>query len=325
MYITIIIYNLYIIYYRYNITKCITIGGIRMSYVLETFELTKEYSHNKVVDNVSLKVKEGEIYGFVGKNGAGKTTLIRMILGLATVSSGSYRLFEQEHVHTARSRIGSLVESPALYRNMSAKDNLSILCTMLGIDKGCINGLLEMVGLAEAGKKKSANFSLGMKQRLGLAIALLGDPDFLVLDEPLNGLDPKGIAEIRELLLSLRDKGKTIFISSHMLGELEKVATCYGIISSGHIVEELTAEELSKKCGSRTVVKTNDPEKAMALIKKLLPEKELLVERNKVFIRDEVEDIGRLTSELFNAGITVKGISTDENSKEEYFIKRMEE
>lgn len=296
-----------------------------MSYVLETFELTKEYARTKAVDGLSIKVREGEIYGFVGKNGAGKTTLIRMILGLTRETSGSYRLFEQEHVHIARSRIGSLVERPAIYKNMSARDNLSIICTLLGKDKGCIDGLLEMVGLENTGKKKSADFSLGMKQRLGLAIALIGDPDFLVLDEPLNGLDPKGIVEIRELLLSLKEKGKTIFISSHMLGELEKIATCYGIIASGHLVEEITAEELSAKCGIRTVLKTSDPGKAMALLKKHLPDRELVAEKNRVIISDEVEDIGQITSELFSAGITVKGISTDENSKEDYFIRRMEE
>ena len=301
------------------------IGGERMSFVLETFELTKEYSHINVVDHVSLKVREGEIYGFVGKNGAGKTTFIRMILGLATVSSGSYKLFEQEHIHAARRRIGSLVENPAIYRNMSARDNLLMLSTMLGLDKGGVDGLLEQVGLDKAGKKKAANFSLGMKQRLGLAIALLGDPEFLILDEPLNGLDPKGIVEIRELLLSLKNQGKTIFISSHLLGELEKITNRYGIISSGHLVEEITAEELLKKCGSRTVVKSSDPEKAKEIISRLMPGQEMRMEKNKVIISAAVEDVGQITSELFKAGITVKGINTDEDNMEDYFIKRMEE
>ena len=296
-----------------------------MSYVLETFELTKEYAHTKVVDQVSLKVKEGEIYGFVGKNGAGKTTLIRMILGLATVTAGSFRLFEQEHVHLGRSRIGSLVESPAIYRNMSARDNLLMLCTMYGVDKGCVNDLIELVGLNRASQKKAANFSLGMKQRLGLAMALLGDPPFLVLDEPLNGLDPKGIVEMRELLLKLKDEGKTIFISSHLLGELEKIATCYGIISAGRLVEEISAEEVLKKCGSSTVIKTDDPEKAREVLLTVLPGQELLLEKNRLIIPASVEDVGRLTNELFKAGVAVKGISTDEKSMEDYFIKKMEE
>ena len=296
-----------------------------MSYVLETFELTKEYAHTKVVDQVSLKVKEGEIYGFVGKNGAGKTTLIRMILGLATVTAGSFRLFEQEHVHLGRSRIGSLVESPAIYRNMSARDNLLMLCTMYGVDKSCVNDLIELVGLNRASQKKAANFSLGMKQRLGLAMALLGDPPFLVLDEPLNGLDPKGIVEMRELLLKLKDEGKTIFISSHLLGELEKIATCYGIISAGRLVEEISAEEVLKKCGSSTVIKTDDPEKAREVLLTVLPGQELLLEKNRLIIPASVEDVGRLTNELFKAGVAVKGISTDEKSMEDYFIKKMEE
>ncbi len=296
-----------------------------MSYILETKELTKEYSHTKVVDNVSLTVKQGDIYGFVGKNGAGKTTFIRMLLGLTSVTSGSFSFFDGESAENARKRVGSLVESPALYKNMSAKDNLNLYCTMLGADKKSIDGILETVGLANTGKKKAVNFSLGMKQRLGIAMALVGNPDFLILDEPINGLDPKGIVEIRSLLLTLQSQGKTIFISSHILGELEKIATNYGIISSGKLIEQISCEELAQKCGIRTVIKTSDPQKTLEILKGSFKEDELSMGSRSIIIKAEISDIGELTHKLFNAGITIKGISTDESSAEDYFIKRMEE
>lgn len=299
-----------------------------MSYILQTKGLTKIYSHTKVVDNVSLTLNDGDIYGFVGKNGAGKTTFIRMLLGLSRADEGSFDFFDGEPFETARRRIGSLVEAPSIYKNMSARDNLLMYCTMLRVDKKCIDELLETVGLSDAGKKKAANFSLGMKQRLGIAMALIGDPDLLILDEPINGLDPKGIVEIRELLLSLKKRGKTIFVSSHYLGELEKVATRYGIISSGRLVEELTREELTEKCGSRTIIKTGDPEqalKALKIVKDILKDDDVTAEKRKVIIGREIDDVGAITNELFKAGITVKGFSNDDNSAEEYFIKKMEE
>ena len=299
-----------------------------MSYILQTKGLTKIYSHTKVVDNVSLTLNDGDIYGFVGKNGAGKTTFIRMLLGLSRADEGSFDFFDGEPFETARRRIGSLVEAPSIYKNMSARDNLLMYCTMLRVDKKCIDELLETVGLSDAGKKKAANFSLGMKQRLGIAMSLVGDPDLLILDEPINGLDPKGIVEIRELLLSLKKRGKTIFVSSHYLGELEKVATRYGIISSGRLVEELTREELTEKCGSRTIIKTGDPEqalKAWKIVKDILKDDDVTAEKRKVIIGREIDDVGAITNELFKAGITVKGFSNDDNSAEEYFIKKMEE
>lgn len=295
-------------------------------YILETDGLTKEYSHVKVVDGVSLKVEKGDIYGFVGKNGAGKTTFIRMILGLTGITDGSFRLFEGEKLKTAKKRVGSLIESPALFRNMTAQQNLDICCTMLGADKKTIPEILKTVGLHDTGKKKTGDFSLGMKQRLGIAVALVGNPDFLILDEPINGLDPTGIVDIRELLLKLREQGKTIFISSHILGELEKMATRYGIISSGKLVEEISAEELAEKCGSRTVIKVDDTVKASSIILKFLEGStdNLECEKNSIFIKGKIANIGELTNALFKEGIVVSGITTDENSAERYFINRME-
>ena len=296
-----------------------------MKYVLQTNGLTKEYSHKKAVDNVSLTVRQGDIYGFVGKNGAGKTTFIRMILGLTRVTAGSFSFFDGDTSQEHRRRIGSLVESPSLYKNMTAHDNLEMYSIMTGADKAEIGGLLELVGLADTGKKRAADFSLGMKQRLGIAMALVGDPELLILDEPINGLDPKGIVEIRELLLELKNKGKTIFISSHILGELEKIATCYGIISAGRLVEEITAEQLKTLSIERTIITTDRPEQALETAKKLLGTHKITLENGKIYVSGAIPNIGELTSEMFRQGIAVTGITNDGGGAEEYFLKKMEE
>ena len=296
-----------------------------MNYVLQTNGLTKEYSHKKAVDNVSLTVRQGDIYGFVGKNGAGKTTFIRMILGLTRVTAGSFSFFDGDTSQEHRRRIGSLVESPSLYKNMTAHDNLEMYSIMTGADKAEIGGLLELVGLADTGKKRAADFSLGMKQRLGIAMALVGDPELLILDEPINGLDPKGIVEIRELLLELKNKGKTIFISSHILGELEKIATCYGIISAGRLVEEITAEQLKTLSIERTIITTDRPEQALETAKKLLGTHKITLENGKIYVSGAIPNIGELTSEMFRQGIAVTGITNDGGGAEEYFLKKMEE
>lgn len=296
-----------------------------MEYVLETSELTKQYRDQLAVDHISLRVKSGEIYGFVGKNGAGKTTFIRMLLGMSVPTEGSFRFFDGTELSQAKRKIGSLIESPALYKNLTGIQNLKICCTMLGIDMKQADELMELVGLPKTGKKKVKDYSLGMKQRLGIAMALVGDPDLLILDEPINGLDPKGIVEIREMLLHLRDQGKTIFISSHLLGELEKTATCYGIISQGKLVEQITAEELLKKCGKKTVMKTGDPRKAKEIIGKLLHHDRMTIDGEKLLIEGEIPDIGELTNALFREKITVMGISEDESGVEDYFLQKMEE
>lgn len=298
-----------------------------MEYVLQTEGLTKLYGGVPAVNNVSLSVKKGEIYGFVGKNGAGKTTFIKLILGLVKPTDGKFKLFSENDINKARRRVGSLIENPALYTNMSARENLDIYCTMLNEDKKQIDEILKIVGLADTGKKKAKNFSLGMKQRLGIAMALVGNPEFIVLDEPINGLDPMGIVEIRELILKLKNEhGKTVFISSHILGELEKMATCYGIISKGRLVEEITAKELSEKCGTKTVIKTDNSDKAIKIISEFLKNNNVTVGTdNDILVNDSVENVGELTNELFKAGIVVKSISTVDNDAESYFIKKMEE
>ena len=296
-----------------------------MEYILRTEGLTKTYSGMKAVDNVSLTVRQGEIYGFVGKNGAGKTTFMRTVLGLTTASSGSFSFFDGQDICGARKRIGSLIEAPALYRNLSAQDNLELYSRMLGADRKKIPGLLKLAGLENTGRKPAAKFSLGMKQRLGIAMSLVGEPELLMLDEPINGLDPMGIAEIRELMLRLRESGKTIFISSHILGELEKIATCYGIISSGRLIEELSAQELKRHCSEKTVLKTSDPEKARDIAADMLKTDKITIDNGIISVEGEIENIGALTAEMFKAGIVVSGISNESGSAEDYFLKRMEE
>lgn len=225
-----------------------------MENILTATALSKKYGSFKALSGLSMQVPKGAIYGFVGKNGAGKTTLIRIICGLQAPTAGSYRLYgvghEEKGIARQRRRMGAVVETPSLYLDMSAEENLKEQYRVLGLPSfDGMAELLKLVGLADTGKKKAKNFSLGMKQRLGIAVALCGDPDFLVLDEPVNGLDPQGIVEMRELLLKLnREQQITVLISSHILDELSRLATHYGFIDDGRIVKEISAEELEAAC-----------------------------------------------------------------------------
>ena len=228
-----------------------------MEYVLEANALCKQYKHFKALDNLNMRVPKGAIYGFVGKNGAGKTTLIRVITGLQNPTSGEYAIYgignTNKSIAQSRRRMGAVVETPSVYLDMTAEENLKQQYLILGLPSyDGIPELLKLVGLENTGKKKAKHFSLGMKQRLGIAVSLAGDPDFLVLDEPVNGLDPQGIVEIRELILKLNHERQiTVLISSHILDELSRLATHYGIIDHGRMVRELSAQELdaaSRKC-----------------------------------------------------------------------------
>lgn len=225
-----------------------------MEYVLRTNALCKNYKDYKALNGLSMNVPKGSIYGFVGKNGAGKTTLIRLICGLQEPTSGEYTLYGRKNtdksILKSRRRIGAVVETPSIYLDMTAQENLKQQYQILGLPSyDGLEEILKLVGLEHTGRKKAKNFSLGMRQRLGIAIALVGDPDFLVLDEPVNGLDPQGIIEMRELLLILNRKHQiTVLISSHILDELSRLATHYGFIDKGHLVKEITAKEFEDSC-----------------------------------------------------------------------------
>lgn len=295
-----------------------------MEYVLQTDALRKNYKNFKALNGLSMNIPKGSIYGFVGKNGSGKTTLIRLICGLQEPTSGGYTLYGRKNtdkeIVKARRRIGAVVETPSLYLDMTADENMKYQYKLIGNpDYSTIPELLKLVGLENTGKKKARNFSLGMKQRLGIAIALSGNPDFLILDEPINGLDPQGIVEIRELILKLNNEmGITVLISSHILGELSKLATHYGFIDSGSIVSEVGAEELESRCRKRIRVKVDN-------IKSLIRYLDGKGFEYSVISEDEAyiyasPEVTAFVSDLVCAGCRVIAMSESDESLESYFI-----
>ena len=292
--------------------------------LLQTAGLTKQYGHHKAVDHVDLHIKKGAIYGFIGRNGAGKTTCLRMISGLASPTEGEISIFgySGRKLKNVRSRIGCLIEEPGLYKNMTAQDNLTVKCKLFGIKKkGYIDELLETVGLKEAGKKKVRHFSLGMRQRLGIALALVGEPDLLVLDEPINGLDPQGIAEVRDTIQSLRDRrNMTVLISSHILEELSKIATDYGIIHNGSLLQELTREELMQRCSERIEMTLENPEAALPVLDSMGFVSYQVVDRHHIHIFERLNESDVLNMALVRAGIPVKGLSIISEELENYFL-----
>lgn len=292
--------------------------------LLQTAGLTKQYGHHKAVDHVDLHIKKGAIYGFIGRNGAGKTTCLRMISGLASPTEGEISIFgySGRKLKNVRSRIGCLIEEPGLYKNMTAQDNLTVKCKLFGIKKkGYIDELLETVGLKEAGKKKVRHFSLGMRQRLGIALALVGEPDLLVLDEPINGLDPQGIAEVRDTIQSLRDRrNMTVLISSHILEELSKIATDYGIIHNGSLLQELTREELMQRCSERIEMTLENPEAALPVLDSMGFVSYQVVDRHHIHIFERLNESDVLNMALVRAGIPVKGLSIISEELENHFL-----
>ena len=292
--------------------------------LLETRNLTKQYGHYKAVNGVSLHIKKGAIYGFIGRNGAGKTTCLKMISGLAEATDGEIELFgyKGKNLRQIRSRVGCLIEAPGLYDSMTAYENLNIKCKLFGIKKkGYIEEILRVVGLDNVGRKKTKHFSLGMKQRLGIGLALVGEPDLLVLDEPINGLDPQGIAEIRDTILRLKnERSMTICISSHILEELSKIATDYGIIHNGSLLQELTREELMKKCGERMELTLNNPREAIPVLDAMGFVNYQVVDKERIHIFERLNESALVNMELAKAGIPVKGISITSEELETYFL-----
>lgn len=299
-----------------------------MEYVLKTDSLTKVYGHSKVVNAVSMHVEKGSIYGFIGKNGAGKTTFMRMAAGLAAPSAGTMTLFGSSNLEKQRIRIGTLIENPGLYAGMTAQENLETVRISLGIpDQNRTKELLELTGLSNTGKKKTKHFSMGMKQRLGIAISLLRNPDFLILDEPINGLDPAGIKEVRDLLLHLNhEKQITILISSHILGELSKIATHYGIIRNGCLVREFDTNELEQRCRRCLKLAVGHPHQAAGILERTLnihnydvPQPDML----RIF--EGLENSAEINRVLIQNGVSLKESYLAGQDLEGYFMELLNE
>lgn len=294
-----------------------------MEYVIETKDLVKRYKNKLAINKINMHVKKGAIYGFIGKNGAGKTTTMRTILGLCNPESGSIKLFGSNDLASGRKKIGSLIEAPGLYKNYSAYENMKRICYLVNSNNEEIINILKLVGLDPYSKKKSGEFSLGMRQRLGIAMALIGNPKLLILDEPINGLDPEGIKEIRDIIIDLnKNKGITFLISSHLLDELSKVVSDYGIINNGYLIEEISKVDLQAKCLNGIDIVVNDVNKSIKLLKQIT-NKDLIINNNEILINDLSLDIAKVNLLLNNNGILVSKLVLNESSFENYFIERL--
>jgi len=297
--------------------------------IFEARNLTKKYRNVTALDHVNFTLRRGEIYGFIGENGAGKTTTIRLITGLSFPTEGSITLFGksgEKELQKQRARIGCIVETPALYKSMTAEQNLEAQRIQCGIpDRECIGKTLKLVGLSDTGKKTVRHFSLGMRQRLGIAMALLSDPEFLILDEPTNGLDPSGIVEMRELMKRLNiERGITILVSSHILSELYRTATRYILLHKGRVLEELTQNELDENCKRHIAIKTNDAAKTVTVLESMLHTSNFQVMPDGTVrlydCLDKIEDVARVLSQ---AGLLVTGLSLAGDSLEDYFLNKI--
>lgn len=295
-----------------------------MEYVLTTDGLCKQYKNFKALDRLSMHVPKGSIYGFVGKNGAGKTTLIRLICGLQEPTAGAYTLYSipnnRKDIVKSRRRMGAVVETPSIYQSMTAEENLKEQYRILGLPSfEGIPELLELVGLRDTGKKKVKNFSLGMRQRLGIAVALAGSPDFLVLDEPVNGLDPQGIIEMRELILKLnREQQITVLISSHILDELSRLATHYGFIDHGYMVKEISAEELEASCRKCVRFEVSDTKVLARILDNMKVDYEIH-SRTQADIYAKV-NISRLALALAEENCEVLSVQEKDEGLESYYV-----
>lgn len=295
-------------------------------YVLETESLTKTYRKKNAVDHIDLKIRKGDIYGFIGKNGAGKTTTIKMVAGLNNPTSGKMTLFGSNNLQDGRKKIGTVIENPAIYPYLSARQNIEVQRILKGVsDKSITDDLLNIVGLQDTGRKKAKNFSLGMKQRLAIALSLVGDPELLLLDEPINGLDPTGIKDIRELILKLsKEAGITILISSHILGEISKISTAYGVISDGALVAQFTSEELKDRVKPSITLTVDNAGTAVSVLENELGIKDFEADGNCLHIYEQLDNSAKINSALEASGVKVQSLSKQEGDYENYFIKLME-
>ena len=298
-----------------------------MEYILETNQLEKTYHHFKAINDLNMHIGKGAIYGLIGKNGAGKTTLIRLICGLQSPTNGTYTIYgiqnTDKRILDVRKRMGAIIETPSIRLDATAEDNLKEQYRIMGLPSfDNLQEILKLVGLMDTGKKKAKHFSLGMKQRLGIAIALVENPDFLILDEPINGLDPKGIIEIRELILKLnKERGITFLISSHYLDELSKIATDYGFIENGHMIQEIPKEELEKKCKKRLELEVSNIKECV----KYFEEKQFpyeVISNEKIYLY-HIMNVTELAIALSEKNCIINKFEEKEESLESYYINLM--
>ena len=297
--------------------------------VIETHGLTKRYRRKLAVDGLDMTVATGDIYGFVGKNGSGKSTTMKMVCGLARPTAGEVILFGDPERGGATpqgfSRIGALIESPGVLASLTARDNLVAKALALGMTHaGAVaDDLLALVGLDPADRRRVKAYSLGMKQRLGLALALVGSPDLLLLDEPFNGLDPQVVREVRSLIVRLAEvRGVTVFISSHVLDQLDRVATRFGVIADGRLAAEFTDEELHERCGSSVRVRLAAPERGLALLEQALPQATFRAEPDGAIVVTGTA-LDEVSSACFSSGVEVRELAQQERDIEEYFVELM--
>lgn len=300
--------------------------GKENTFAIETTALTKMYGDKAAVKHLDLKVREGEIYGFIGRNGAGKSTTLKMLCGIASPTEGEIRLFGRPVSDpAARRRLGVLIEAAGLYPNMTARQNAVMKAKCMGLaDEKSVDEALQVTGLSDVGKKKVKHFSMGMKQRLGVALALLGNPDLLILDEPINGLDPEGIRELRQLIMALHEEGKTILVSSHILGELSKISTNYGIIKDGELIEQITKKELEEKCQDYFLIEVQDVQRALPLLLEAFPDIQAEVLDGRSIRIYGAEDGAKMNQVLVENQVPVSASGFHHMDLEEYFLDRME-
>ncbi len=292
--------------------------------VLKMEHLTKKYKDFVALDDVNIHIQKGDIYGLIGRNGAGKTTLMKVITTLSNKTSGSFELFGEKdnQLKNSKRRIGSLIENPAFFPNLTAYENLKYYCLQKGIvDQKQIDEVLTLVELENEKNKKFKNFSLGMKQRLGIAFAILDNPDFIILDEPINGLDPIGISDLRNTFKKLNhEKNITILISSHILSELYALATRFCILENGRVIKELTKEELDLECSKCIVIKTNNTKKASVVLEKELNTTNYkVIDDTEIRLYDYLEQTDKVTKALSKNDISIMGIYETGLSLEDYF------
>ncbi|EGP5620742.1 ATP-binding cassette domain-containing protein [Enterococcus faecium] len=290
--------------------------------VLKATGITKKYVAAKALDKVSIEIKRGMIYGLIGENGAGKSTFMRTIMGLISIDEGSIELFGTTDLQAARRRMGQSIETPALYPELTARDNLRIQAANGGVSDREIEDLLKMMRLENTGKKKAKNFSLGMRQRLAIANALITNPEFLILDEPTNGMDPAGMAEMREIIQRLvKERGITVLLSSHLLDELSQIATHYGILHEGHLIKELSKEELAQESRQFIKIDTSATEQAVTVLDSL-GYRDYFVQSSRVIqLFEGIDQVAAINQALVEAKVPVDGIHLVGQKLEDYFLQ----